>query len=174
MKCAAGYGFEYDASSRLTRAYGTGLDQGFSYDKNGKRTSFAESGVNYPYACVEGTNRLLSVDGPAAKHYAYDAVGNILSDGVHAYGYDARNSLTRLNDGQFTYRINAQGLRVCKESLSESAVYFTYEEGGQLIGGVSMIALIEPVKIAVMEPLKKLQKRFRTTLSNQVLFASFF
>ena len=30
-----------------------------------------------------------------------------------------------------------------------------------------MIALIEPVKIAVMEPLKKLQKRFRTTLSNQ-------
>ena len=30
------------------------------------------------------------------------------------------------------------------------------------------LALIEPVKIAVMEPLKKLQKRFRTPLSNQV------
>ena len=59
---------------------------------------------------------------------------NILSDGVHAYGYDARNRLTRLNDGQFTYRINAQGLRVCKESLSEPAVYFTYDESGQLIG----------------------------------------
>ncbi|MDD4463256.1 MAG: DUF6531 domain-containing protein, partial [Desulfobacterales bacterium] len=130
----ASYGFEYDASSRLTRAYGTGLDEGFAYDKNGNRTSFAESGVSYPYAYVEGTNRLLSVDGPAAKHYAYDAVGNILSDGVHVYGYDARNRLTRLNDGQFTYRINAQGLRVCKESLSEPAVYFTYDEGGQLIG----------------------------------------
>jgi len=59
---------------------------------------------------------------------------NILSDGVHAYGYDARNRLTRLNDGQFTYRINAQGLRVAKESLSEPAVYFTYDESGQLIG----------------------------------------
>ncbi len=71
-----------------------------------------------------------------------------------------------LSDGQFTYRINAQGLRVCKESLSEPTVYFTYDESGQLIGEydaagnatrVSMIALIEPVKIAVMEPLKKLQ-----------------
>lgn len=130
----ASYSFEYDASSSLTRAYGTNLDQGFAYDKNGNRTSFTESGVSYPYAYVEGTNRLLSVDGPAAKNYAYDAVGNIISDGVNVYGYDARNRLTSLDNGQFTYRINAQGLRACKESLSEPAVYFTYDEGGQLIG----------------------------------------
>ena len=43
----------------------------------------------------------------------------------------------------------------------------------QLGQDVSMIALIEPVKIAVMEPLKKLQKRFRTTLSNQFVSPPF-
>ena len=57
------------------------------------------------------SNRLLAVAGPLAKSYAYDAAGNVLSDGIHAYGYDDRGRLTDVDAGSVSYAHNGQGQR---------------------------------------------------------------
>lgn len=81
------------------------------------------------------SNRLISTSGPTAKTYSYDAAGNVLSDGIHSYGYDDRGRLVTVDTTAATYVHNGQGQRVKKTVASPSlTALFVYDESGNLIG----------------------------------------
>jgi RHS repeat-associated protein len=64
------------------------------------------------------TNRLTSVtDNGVTKNYAYDLAGNLTSDGVHTYQYDAEGRLAKLDAGsanESSYFYDANNWRVKK------------------------------------------------------------
>jgi RHS repeat-associated protein len=103
--------YGYDPLERLTAAdYSEGSFFHYSYDAAGNRlseTTLSESNV-YTY---DDANRLASVNGVA---YAWDANGNLLSDGVNSYTYDGANRLTGVTDGvsAVSYAYNGLGDRL--------------------------------------------------------------
>ncbi len=108
------YGYGYDNLNRLTSASGPQGTQGYGYDANGNRNSATLDGVLNPYTTAINNNRLQSANG---KSYQYDNNGNITSDGLNGYNYDARNRLVGLNSGSGTgiaYGHNGLGQRVVK------------------------------------------------------------
>ena len=112
---------------------GASSSQVFTYDANGNRTSITENGTPFAYTNASASNRLLSTAGPVARSYVYDLAGNIISDGIHTYGYDDRGRLVNVDAGAATYGHNALGQRVSKTVGSEST-FFAYDEYGNLIG----------------------------------------
>jgi RHS repeat-associated protein len=131
-------GFGYDALGRLTNFTAAGLaplpgSQSFTYDENGNRESITENGTPYSYTIVTNSNRLTSTTGPTAKSFAYDPAGDIISDGIHSYGYDDRGRLVNVDSGAVVYQHNGQGQRVKKDDGS-NVILFAYDEVGQLIG----------------------------------------
>lgn len=106
--------YVYDPLARLTKAVSGDFDLGYAYDANGNRTEGRDGDRSESYANVPGSNRLASVDEVA---YLYDANGNVIQDGDHAYTYDARNRITAVDDGETaTYAYNALGQRVYKRA----------------------------------------------------------
>jgi YD repeat-containing protein len=74
---------------------------------SGSGTLFANNQlIGYSAACPELKRRR-------------DAAGNMLSDGIHHYTYDAENRLISVDNGATTYTYDAQGRRVTK--ISEGA-----------------------------------------------------
>lgn len=106
--------------------------QAMSYDANGNRSSFTENGTSYSYSNQASSNRLLSMAGPVQKTYTYDAAGNVISDGIHSYGYDDRGRLVDVDSGSAFYQYNGQGQRVKKDN--GTATLFVYDEAGRLLG----------------------------------------
>lgn len=104
----------------------------FTYDANGNRDSLTEDGTAYAYTTLANSNRLLSAAGPVARTVSYDASGNIISAGIHSFGYDDRGRLVSIDSGAVTYAHNGQGQRVSKNDETETL--FVYNEAGQLIG----------------------------------------
>ena len=81
-------GYTYDPLYRLTAAdYSTGDSYRYAYDSVGNRlqqqtsVNSLQSTVNYHY---DVANRLAGVDN---VNYAWDANGNLLSDGTNDYTY---------------------------------------------------------------------------------------
>ena len=104
----------------------------YDYDANGNRELLTEAGQPYSYSVLPNTNRLQSTAGPTAKTYSHDAAGNVLSDGVHTYGYNDRGRLVDVDSGAATYVHNGLGQRV--EKTVSTTTLFAYDEAGQLIG----------------------------------------
>ena len=63
--------------------------------------------------------------------YSYDAVGNMTSDNLHSYTYDAENRLVSLDGGAATYLYNGNGQRIAK-ATSAGLTEYLYDEGGQV------------------------------------------
>lgn len=130
--------YGYDTLGRLTSFASAGnpslpSSQTFTYDANGNRLTFAESGAAAEtYTYQANSNRLLNVSGPVAKSYTYDANGNITDDEVHTYVYDGRNRLISVNSGAAIYKHNGLGARVLKDTAVD--ILFGYDEFGQLVG----------------------------------------
>jgi RHS repeat-associated protein len=128
--------YEYDGLNRLTYAcsdwdtdtascVGDAFD--YSYDGAGNLLSFSrwdEAGaqvetVSFVYnsanqiACLDGGGNGLCGD-PDDVAYSYDAYGNLTSDGMKTYTYDAENRLVSVSDGVSTasYAYNGDGDRV--------------------------------------------------------------
>ncbi len=84
----------------------------YAYDRYGNRWS--ESANFTPPAAPENAtfnNAANHLDG-----YSYDAAGNLLNDGVHAYAYDAENRLLSVDGGATaSYAYDAEGRRVHEE-----------------------------------------------------------
>lgn len=108
----------YDALNRLTGDSESGKRNdslAWTYDADGNRLTQDSNGTDTRYRIATASNRLRAVGGTA---YRYDADGNLISDGVHTYGYDARNRLTTVDGGATaTYLYNALGQRVEKQAL---------------------------------------------------------
>ncbi|MEJ2710929.1 MAG: RHS repeat protein, partial [Anaerolineales bacterium] len=77
--------YGYDPLDRLTAAdYSDGSFFHYAYDAAGNRLSETTQAENNVYT-YDDANRLASANGVA---YAWDANGNLLSDGVNSYTYD--------------------------------------------------------------------------------------
>jgi RHS repeat-associated protein len=61
----------------------------------------------------------------------YDAAGNLLGDGTHAYSYDAEDRIQSVDSGKTaSYVYDANGLRVAK-MLGSIGFYYVYNSNGQ-------------------------------------------
>ncbi len=121
--------FSYNNVGQLTSyqetepSTGIIISQGFSYDSNGNRTYMGEKLNGYlvdnSYIIEQGSNRLSTVN---QFNYQYDLNGNLLSDGVNTYQYDAANNMISVNN-KHTYLYNAMGQRVKKSSDKRTVLY---------------------------------------------------
>ena len=132
--------YDYDPLYRLTAAtYSTGDSYAYAYDAVGNRLSQETllNGVSLATAYnYDDANRLLGVstgatvyDPLTAVTYTWDANGNLLSDGVNTYAYDAANrliSITQSPNHQIEYRYNGLNDRL-QEIVNGSTTTFTMD-----------------------------------------------
>jgi RHS repeat-associated protein len=124
----------YDAVGRITSfVQGSGSQTSFNYDPNGNRLASTRTDGNAvlarSYAVDAASNRVLgfaqTVSGPGGTvstsvSYTYNAAGDVISNGLLRYGYDAEGRMASIStagqaDGATTrYLHNALGQRVFK------------------------------------------------------------
>lgn len=124
-----------DAADRLVSAsYAQGANQlgdlTYAYDAAGNRTgmggSWARTGLPpaLANASYDEANRLAVWDG---RQFTYDLNGNLVSDGVSAYGWNARNVLTSMSGGaQAVFQYDAVGRRRAK-AVGGATIKFVYD-----------------------------------------------
>ena len=83
-------GFAYDNLDRLTGSTVNSVSAGYAYDADGNRT-FGPTGL---FTNAANSNRLLSGGIGTPPTLQYDAVGNVLADGVSSFTYDSRGRMT--------------------------------------------------------------------------------
>ena len=109
-----------------------GVDRfGNRWQQNGSQSFIATFTGNNP-GNPQNNNRM---DG-----YSYDAAGNLLSDGLHQYKYDAENHLIQVDAGSTaTYVYDADGNRVQKTTTTGSGGevagtwQFLYDQSGRMV-----------------------------------------
>jgi len=130
--------FAYDLVDRLSTYSDNSSSQSYQYDANGNRTSLNQNGTAYLSAIAPSSNRLLNVQGPAAKTYNYDPAGNLTSDAAATFTWNAAGRLYQTTSGGqvYTYTDNGLGERILKNStaLSNGPYRFVYDHAGHLIG----------------------------------------
>jgi YD repeat-containing protein len=126
--------YGYDTLDRLTTASMPAVTYGYGYDANSNRTKQSVGGTIYNYSTPSGSNRLQSIDSVPPKNYGYDAAGNVTQDGTNQYSYDARGRLTQSGSvaGNVSYRLNALGLRVRKQTPA-CETWYHYDQARRLV-----------------------------------------
>jgi YD repeat-containing protein len=124
--------YTYDSLDQLLlEKYSNGDTFEYQYDELGNRKAVIKNGASTPYSYNAEKNRLESV---GSKAYAYDANGNVTSDGTFSYAWGDDNLLKEVKEGttlkaSFTY--DALGRR---ETMTDSlGVTKTYHYDGNLI-----------------------------------------
>jgi len=87
------------------------------------------------YSYTAGKDLIASIDnGRGVSHYAHDANGNIISDGLYSYSFNANNQLITVRNGSVRgeYLYNAKGQRVKKVAAGKTTIYH-YDLEGNLI-----------------------------------------
>ena len=107
--------FSFDEFGRLSGGTPIGQSPGFTmseiYDRYGNRWNETVNNPNGPSPSTSFTYD------PATNHnttagFSYDATGNLLTDGVHSYSYDAEGQLLSVDGGATaSYVYNALNLR---------------------------------------------------------------
>ncbi|MFQ6102579.1 MAG: RHS repeat domain-containing protein, partial [Anaerolineae bacterium] len=126
--------YTYDPLNRLTGAYySTGESFEYAYDAVGNRTAMTETTAldettvtTYTY---DAANRLLiSVSSGHPITYAWDARGNLVSDGTFTYAYNGAGRMVRAESVTATivYTYNHSGLRVA-QSVDGDATTFAWD-----------------------------------------------
>jgi len=128
--------YQYDADSRLAaliyrNATGPLGDLTYQYDPAGNRTgiggSVARTGLPNPVvsASYDAANRQLTV---GSQLLTYDPNGNLTSDGVNLYTWNARNQLLALTgpDVTATFSYDALGRRQSR-SVNGASTQFLYD-----------------------------------------------
>jgi YD repeat-containing protein len=129
--------YTYDGLSRVTEAvYNNTISFTYDYDGAGNLLSFSRwSGidvetVSFVYnganqiACLDGNGNGLCGD-PEDIPYNYDRYGNLTSDGLKTYSYDAANRLTSVTVGGIvtTYTYSGDGDRVSQKVDGVTTTY---------------------------------------------------
>ncbi|MFO1434846.1 MAG: RHS repeat-associated core domain-containing protein [Gammaproteobacteria bacterium] len=118
----------------------------WTYDSNGNRISTRIGLGNTPYSLTYSgsSNRLLSLSGPTARTFTYDAAGNITSNGSLIYQYSARGRLAAVNPQALTswsnYRYNALGQLRARDMDADTNRRFAYDPAGHLLGEYSSLS----------------------------------
>jgi RHS repeat-associated protein len=125
--------YTYDDLNRLKTAVGsTGNGCTESYDRYGNRWTqdpYSGSCTSPHYSFTGGNNRM--------DTYSYDAAGNLLNDGCHAYSYDAENRIVSVSPvgsctGSSAYVYDAEGRRVRRTATAENLDYL-YDLSGRAV-----------------------------------------
>jgi RHS repeat-associated protein len=115
------HAYAYDDIYRLTDVdYPSPPGVAYNYDATGNRiTVVADVTTTYD---VNNLNQYTAVDGVP---YAYDGSGNLTSDGVNTYAYDAENRLVSATTptDTVTYTYDALGRRIAKTSGAGTTRY---------------------------------------------------
>ena len=106
------------------------------------RAAFGIGANSYAFATDPASNQLSGITGGAApQSLAYDAAGNLLSDGSTTWAYSDRgrmSSATLANGDEYGYGYNAMGFRTVKQlpgaGQSENAVIYMRDPQGRLMG----------------------------------------
>jgi RHS repeat-associated protein len=120
----------YNAVGRITGFNASGSTAGFGYDANGNRSSstrvLGTQSTSRTYTVGATSNRLTgfsqSINGASSTSvsYGYDANGDLVSDGLRSYTYDAEGRLAAATTGATDvspttrYAHNAPGQRLFK------------------------------------------------------------
>lgn len=157
-KCILNINYGYDALNRIKKItdncgavynatisrYGTGLmssvdlDQAryqYSYNNDdiisvnitSKGSSVSPAVYTYNYAAT--TSRLTSVTG-SKYNFTYDAMGNVINDGIRSLTYDANSRMS--SNGSETYIYNSDGLRV-RAIRADGITDYVYDLDGNLV-----------------------------------------
>jgi len=123
---------------------GTIVNRTYAHDFSGNILSIAQQDTlprpliytgDDTYQYVAGKDLIAQVNqGNIPYDYAYDLNGNITSDGMHRYEYNANNQLLRVSNGgvRGEYVYNAKGQRVKKVASGNTTIYH-YDLEGNLI-----------------------------------------
>ena len=133
--------YTHDANGQLTHAVFASnnaalvpnQDLIYNYDAMGNRTSTVINGVSTAYV-PNNMNQYASVGGTNCN---YDLKGNLLSDGINSYSYNALNRLvvTSGPSGATSYTYNALGQRVSSASGGQTTQYLIDPTGlGDVVG----------------------------------------
>jgi RHS repeat-associated protein len=138
--------FVYDKLSRVTSATeGTNWSQNYGYDSLGNRWLVSQTGLPNPVSYVPTASTWYSDPNPSSPTYkpiadnriagdGYDNAGNLLTDGVRTFSYDAENRLKTAvvpNMPAISYAYDGEGRRVQKTVGSTTTTY-VYDAMGQL------------------------------------------
>ena len=136
--------YTYDNVGRLVTSNqtsnGVSAQRRFVYDRWGNRSEVwnATSGgsqiqsVSLEQSGGAPTNRITSVTEGSTLNYSYDAAGNVTSDGVHSYTYDAENRVVSVDGGTTaTYSYDHENRRV-KKVVGSTTTHYVWQ-GGQVI-----------------------------------------
>jgi YD repeat-containing protein len=126
--------YTYDLSNRLTKEQYVDVastitsEISYTYDVRGNRKTMTKGSTttNYDH---DKANQLISIDGVSL---AYDANGNMTSDGTNGYTYNAENQLTTVKNASGTtianYEYNHNGQRF-KKVTGDKTKYYYYNAG---------------------------------------------
>ncbi|NBQ68298.1 MAG: RHS repeat protein [Nitrosomonadaceae bacterium] len=128
--------YDYDALNRLTSQSDNSGFKLWNYDANSNRTQAQFGAAGYPYSIASDSNHLMTVAGPVAKTYSYDAAGYPLSDGIATFTWNAAGKLSAaVKSGKmYVYKYNALDQRIIKNGPLSPKFFFFYDPNGQLIG----------------------------------------
>jgi len=125
--------YGYDEFNRLTSATRSSSNLGnftYSYDRYGNRLSqtvTSGSGPQPSFAFDQSTNRI------NGSGVSYDAAGNVATDGIHSYQYDAEGNLLTVDNGNTAQYIYDSLNRRVHEQTANTSFEYTFDFGGKRI-----------------------------------------
>jgi RHS repeat-associated protein len=131
--------YAYDGLNRLleTKDANNAVQQAYSYDKTGNRTSATVSGTSSSYGYGANNHRLSGV-GSVAR--SYDNAGNttqIANATAKNFVYADHGRMTQYKEGttlKMSYAYNGRGEQVRKFASSTTNVYSVYDNDGRWLG----------------------------------------
>jgi RHS repeat-associated protein len=136
--------YAYDSDNRLTSGnYSTGAQYGVTLDADGNLTALTQKTVTTSFT-DNSLNELLKstvAEGStilSTASYAYDANGNLLSDGQRIFSYDAENRLVGIvygsnNSTTFTYDGLGRRVAITETSSATTSTTSSYQWCGSRI-----------------------------------------
>lgn len=129
--------YDYDPIDQVTGAKYNFDAQGntqdrlvnYAHDPVGNRMSVTDNGSSTGYA-TDSLNQYTSVGN---DHPSYDANGNLKSQGVWNYAYDAENRLVTASNGTTGYAFTYDGRNRCASRTAPATFKYCYYDGWNLI-----------------------------------------
>ena len=108
--------YGYDLISQLTSfKRGTTVDKSYQFDLLGNRVKVLENGITTNYTS-NNVNAYTNITGGLNFTPRYDDNGNMLNDDKHTFTYDYNNKLVSVDQSIGTYKYDALGRRIAKNS----------------------------------------------------------